>query len=87
MNSLWIVYFIGGGPLPDLLQRADIRILTQAECVTFWDSYINDGHICIFRLEDNESGACHVSINHLLISVKVKYEYALCVLMGHMHFM
>ncbi len=49
------MHFTGGESYPELLQRTDIHILTNADCMELWDSDINDGHICIFRLADNES--------------------------------
>ena len=52
----------GGGPLPNILQEANIDVLSESECQDEWGSRISNIHICLTDRENGARGACNVSI-------------------------
>merc|ERR1711893_13651 len=42
----------GGGPLPNVLQKAETTVLSNSQCSSYWGSNINAGHVCIFNSGD-----------------------------------
>merc|ERR1711976_339907 len=49
----------GFGPLPNVLQEAQIDVLTESECRTYWGSRIVGYHICVGDLANGQKGACN----------------------------
>ncbi|ELT89463.1 hypothetical protein CAPTEDRAFT_159950 [Capitella teleta] len=55
--SGWGVTTVGGGSLATTLQKAAVTALTNPECIEYWGTSINDGHICVYG--DGVRGACN----------------------------
>ena len=53
--------FIGECPQSkDVLQEAQIDVITNKKCRKSWKESINDGHICVYDKNENK-GSCNVS--------------------------
>jgi len=49
----------GFGPLPNVLQEAQIDVLTESACRSYWGSRIVGYHICVGDLANARKGACN----------------------------
>ncbi|ELT91475.1 hypothetical protein CAPTEDRAFT_226412 [Capitella teleta] len=49
----------GYGPLPNVLQEANIDVLTQTQCRRFWGNKILGYHICVTDKQTSSRGACN----------------------------
>merc|ERR1719348_68853 len=49
----------GNGPLPNILQEANIDVLSQSECQGFWGSRIKGYHVCLGDKANSRKGACN----------------------------
>ncbi len=55
-----ITFITGGGPLPNILQEANVDVYTQQQCSNMWSSVpIGDYHICVG--DHGNAGGCNVS--------------------------
>ena len=53
--------FIGECPQSkDVLQEAQIDVITNKKCIKHWKESINDGHVCVYDKKENK-GSCNVS--------------------------
>ena len=51
----------GGGPLGDVLQEANIPVISNSECAARTNpNFINDGHVCVYD-PAQRMGGCNVS--------------------------
>jgi len=62
------------GVIPVILQEREMTVISQDECKQEWemtdtDTYLFDGHICVFDGADNTTGgsACSVRIGLLVL--------------------
>jgi len=49
----------GFGPLPNVLNQANVDILSESECRGYWGSRITDIHICLMDKDTQQRGACN----------------------------
>merc|ERR1712170_114815 len=49
----------GNGPLPNVLQEANVDVYSESECRGFWGSRITNIHICLGDRQTQRRGACN----------------------------
>merc|ERR1711894_184418 len=49
----------GNGPLPNILQEANVDIYSQTECRQSWGNRITNIHICLGDRATRQRGACN----------------------------